>query len=121
MGKSAPIVVTSHCFLHASGPGIVCVQELHTALKRVQNELAKYSHVNKKALDQYVNFTEQRENLDRRRQEIEESGGSIPQPGRSLHVSTQLVSCQARHVAGDGASIASAQVQVQQICTYQHS
>lgn len=77
MWASAPIAVTSHCFLHASGPGIVCVQELHSALKRVQNELAKYSHVNKKALDQYVNFTEQRENLDRRRQEIEESGGSV--------------------------------------------
>lgn len=50
-------------------------QELHSALKKVQVELAKYSHVNKKALDQYVNFTEQREELNRRQQEVQQSGG----------------------------------------------
>jgi structural maintenance of chromosome 3 (chondroitin sulfate proteoglycan 6) len=49
-------------------------QELHSALKKVQGELSKYSHVNKKALDQFVNFTEQREQLDRRQQDVEESG-----------------------------------------------
>ena len=50
------------------------MQELHSALKKVQAELGQYSHVNKKALDQYVNFTEQREELDRRRQEVQQSG-----------------------------------------------
>lgn len=49
-------------------------QELHAALKKVQGELAAYSHVNKKALDQVANFTEQREDLIRRRQEIDLSG-----------------------------------------------
>eukprot|EP00879_Flechtneria_rotunda_P012761 GHRR01013325.1.p1 GENE.GHRR01013325.1~~GHRR01013325.1.p1 ORF type:complete len:1111 (+),score=537.85 GHRR01013325.1:324-3656(+) len=48
-------------------------RELHSALKKVQAELSKYGHVNKKALDQYVNFTEQREDLNRRRNEIQQS------------------------------------------------
>jgi structural maintenance of chromosome 3 (chondroitin sulfate proteoglycan 6) len=33
---------------------------------KVQNELKKYSHVNKKALDQYMSFTEQRDEYSRR-------------------------------------------------------
>jgi structural maintenance of chromosome 3 (chondroitin sulfate proteoglycan 6) len=40
----------------------------------VQGELAKYSHVNKKALDQFVNFTEQRQELSRRVDEVQQSG-----------------------------------------------
>lgn len=53
------------------------LQELHGALKKVQAELAKYSHVNKKALDQYVNFTEQREELQRRVSEVDQSGETL--------------------------------------------
>jgi structural maintenance of chromosome 3 (chondroitin sulfate proteoglycan 6) len=34
-------------------------------------QLQQFSHVNKKALDQYVNFTEQREQLQRRRAELD--------------------------------------------------
>lgn len=45
------------------------VQELHSALKKVQAELSKYGHVNKKALDLYAHFTEQLDDLERRRQE----------------------------------------------------
>jgi hypothetical protein len=33
--------------------------------------LKQFSHVNQKALDQYVNFTEQREQLQRRRAELD--------------------------------------------------
>lgn len=33
---------------------------------KVQNQLKKFSHVNKKALDQYMNFTEQRDEYSRR-------------------------------------------------------
>jgi structural maintenance of chromosome 3 (chondroitin sulfate proteoglycan 6) len=50
------------------------LQELHSALKKVQGELSKYSHVNKKALDQFVNFTEQRQELSRRVDEVQQSG-----------------------------------------------
>ncbi|KAF6265896.1 RecF/RecN/SMC [Scenedesmus sp. NREL 46B-D3] len=49
-------------------------KELHSALKKVQGELAKYSHVNKKALDQFANFTEQRQELTRRVDEVQQSG-----------------------------------------------
>lgn len=49
-------------------------QELHAALKRVQGQLGGYSHVNKKALDQFVNFSEQKEELARRQAEIATSG-----------------------------------------------
>lgn len=44
-------------------------------------QLTQFSHVNKKALDQYVNFTEQREQLQRRRAELDagdEVSFSIP-------------------------------------------
>jgi len=40
----------------------------------VQQQLSKYGHVNKKALDQFVNFTEQKEELARREAEISQSG-----------------------------------------------
>jgi structural maintenance of chromosome 3 (chondroitin sulfate proteoglycan 6) len=48
------------------------VQELHSELKKVQGELSKYSHVNKKALDQFSNFTEQQQSLKLRVDEMEE-------------------------------------------------
>lgn len=48
----------------------ICHQELHSDLKKVQAELSKYTHVNKKALDQFTNFTEQMDELGRRREEV---------------------------------------------------
>lgn len=56
------------------------LQELHAALRKVQGELGKYSSVNKKALDQFVNFTEQRQELSRRVEEVTQSGaaGGVP-------------------------------------------
>ena len=39
------------------------VKELMKELHKTNKSLTKYSHVNKKALDQYVNFSEQRETL----------------------------------------------------------
>lgn len=53
---------------------VYCLQELHSALKKVQSELSKYSRVNKKALDQFTNFTEQKEELTRRVNEVRQSG-----------------------------------------------
>ncbi|CCG82316.1 putative Chromosome segregation protein SudA [Taphrina deformans PYCC 5710] len=49
------------------------VRKLH----KVQMALKKYSHVNKKAFDQYNNFTKQRDQLLNRHEELEESQGSI--------------------------------------------
>ncbi|KAK9807008.1 hypothetical protein WJX72_010649 [[Myrmecia] bisecta] len=45
------------------------LKELHKLLQKCNGQLKKYSHVNQKALDQYVNFTEQREELARRQAE----------------------------------------------------
>lgn len=39
-------------------------------LHRCNEQLQQFSHVNKKALDQYVNFTEQREELQKRQAEL---------------------------------------------------
>eukprot|EP00894_Picocystis_sp_ML_P003562 jgi/Pico_ML_1/54079/g4504.t1 len=52
-------------------------KELHGLLQRCNNELKEYSHVNKKALDQYVNFTEQREELNKRQGELDKSDQKI--------------------------------------------
>jgi len=43
---------------------------LHKSLTKTNAALAKLGHVNKKALDQYQQFTEQREELEKRRAEI---------------------------------------------------
>lgn len=45
------------------------LQDLHKLLQKCNTQLKKFSHVNKKALDQYTNFTEQREELARRQTE----------------------------------------------------
>lgn len=47
------------------------VKELHKMLHRCNEQLQQFSHVNKKALDQYVNFTEQREELQKRQAELD--------------------------------------------------
>ncbi|KAM1100407.1 hypothetical protein ACFX15_006656 [Malus domestica] len=46
------------------------IKDLHKALHRCNEQLQQFSHVNKKALDQYVNFTEQREELQKRQAEL---------------------------------------------------
>ncbi|KAM7259397.1 hypothetical protein ACFE04_015138 [Oxalis oulophora] len=47
------------------------IKELHKMLHRCNEQLQAFSHVNKKALDQYVNFTEQREELQKRQAELD--------------------------------------------------
>ncbi|KAJ9220026.1 hypothetical protein DTO207G8_5287 [Paecilomyces variotii] len=49
------------------------VKKLH----KVNEALKKYSHVNKKAFEQYNNFTKQRETLTKRREELDASQRSI--------------------------------------------
>ena len=52
---------------------------LWASIEKLQAELSKLSHVNKKALDQYANFTDQRANLRGRRKEVDEAEGAIRQ------------------------------------------
>lgn len=49
------------------------VKKLHT----VNEALKKFAHVNKKAFEQYSNFTKQRDQLLKRREDLETSGKSI--------------------------------------------
>ena len=49
------------------------VKQLH----RVNEALKKFSHVNKKAFEQYNNFTKQRDTLQKRREELDKSQASI--------------------------------------------
>ena len=48
-----------------------------TRLRKVNDALKKYSHVNKKAFQQYEQFTNQRETLSTRREELDSSQASI--------------------------------------------
>ena len=48
-----------------------------TRLRKVNDALKKYSHVNKKAFQQYEQFTNQRETLSKRREELDTSQASI--------------------------------------------
>ncbi|XP_024525303.1 structural maintenance of chromosomes protein 3-like [Selaginella moellendorffii] len=53
------------------------LKELHKMFHKCNEELKKFSHVNKKALDQYVNFTEQREELHKRQAELDNGDEKI--------------------------------------------
>ncbi|CAG7849952.1 Structural maintenance of chromosomes protein 3 AltName: Full=Cohesin complex Psm3 subunit [Serendipita indica DSM 11827] len=52
-------------------------EKLLKKLTVVNEKLKKYGHVNKKAFEQYSNFTKQREQLQTRRQDLEASAKSI--------------------------------------------
>ncbi|XP_010254292.1 PREDICTED: structural maintenance of chromosomes protein 3 [Nelumbo nucifera] len=47
------------------------IKELYKMLHKCNEQLQEFSHVNKKALDQYINFTEQREELQKRQAELD--------------------------------------------------
>ena len=47
------------------------IHQLWKKLHQCNEELKKYSHVNKKALDQFVNFSEQKEKLMKRKEELD--------------------------------------------------
>lgn len=49
------------------------LKELHRLLHRCNEGLKKFSHVNKKALDQYASFTEQRQEMQKRQDELNKS------------------------------------------------
>jgi structural maintenance of chromosome 3 (chondroitin sulfate proteoglycan 6) len=60
------------------------IQDLEKALERVNKKLKKYSHVNKKAFDQYVNFSEQRESLIKRKEELDRGAEKVKELVESL-------------------------------------
>lgn len=53
------------------------LQALMRALESCNKDLKKYSHVNKKAYDQYVNFSEQREQLLSRKEELDQGAEKV--------------------------------------------
>lgn len=52
-------------------------KQLYKKLEHCNQELKKYSHVNKKALDQFINFSEQKEKLVKRKEELDRGHSSI--------------------------------------------
>ena len=57
---------------------------LEKSLERVGKKLKKYSHVNKKAFDQYVNFSEKRESLMERKDELDKGAEKVKELVESL-------------------------------------
>ena len=53
------------------------LKALHSLLGKTNEQLAKLGHVNKKALDQYQQFTEQREAMEIRRSELDKAHSKI--------------------------------------------
>ena len=47
------------------------IKQLFKKLDHANQELKKYSHVNKKALDQFVNFSDQKDKLIKRKDELD--------------------------------------------------
>lgn len=60
------------------------IPSLMKNLEDINKKLRKYSHVNKKAFDQFVNFSEQRSQLIQRRKEIDEGGLKVKELIESL-------------------------------------
>merc|ERR1711874_667126 len=52
-------------------------KQLFKQLDRANQELKKYGHVNKKALDQYISFSEQKEKLIKRKEELDKGHKKI--------------------------------------------
>lgn len=60
------------------------IQDLMKTLESVNKKLKKYSHVNKKAFDQYVNFSEQRDSLLKRKADLDRGAESVVELIESL-------------------------------------
>jgi len=60
------------------------IKELMKKLDTCNKKLKKYSHVNKKAYDQYVNFSDQRENLIERKKELDTGAVKVKELIESL-------------------------------------
>ena len=60
------------------------ITSLISELESVNKQLKKYSHVNKKAYDQFVSFSEQRDSLLDRKEELDRSADKVEELVESL-------------------------------------
>lgn len=60
------------------------IPALMKSLEDINKKLKKYSHVNKKAYDQFVNFSEQRDSLIKRKEELDDGGLKVKELIESL-------------------------------------
>ena len=60
------------------------ISALMREIEKVNKKLKKYSHVNKKAYDQYVNFSEQRDSLLTRKDELDQGAVKVKELIESL-------------------------------------
>lgn len=63
--KQVLFVALAWCWRHSL--------QLFNKLDQANRELKKYSHVNKKALDQFVNFSEEKEKFMKRKDELDKA------------------------------------------------
>lgn len=57
--------------------GAMTIASLMSELESVNKKLKKYAHVNKKAFDQFVSFSEQRESLIERKEDLDRSAEKV--------------------------------------------
>ena len=60
------------------------ISELYKSLESINKKLKKFAHVNKKAFDQYVNFSEQRDALLKRKEELDQGAEKVKELVESL-------------------------------------
>lgn len=60
--------------------------KLFKELEKANQHLKKYNHVNKKALDQFLSFSEQKEKLNRRKEELDVADSKIRELMQSLEM-----------------------------------
>ena len=60
------------------------ISELYKSLESINKQLKKFAHVNKKAFDQYVNFSEQRDALLKRKEELDQGAEKVKELVESL-------------------------------------
>ena len=60
------------------------INELMKTLDHTNKKLKSYAHVNKKAFDQFVNFNEQREELLKRKEELDQGAAKVEELIQSL-------------------------------------
>lgn len=60
------------------------ITDLNKALEAANQKLKKYTHLNKKAYDQFVNFSEQRESLIKRKEELDQGAEKVNELVESL-------------------------------------
>ncbi|KAA8595069.1 hypothetical protein FQN60_012204 [Etheostoma spectabile] len=85
--------------------------QLFRKLEQCNTELKKYSHVNKKALDQFVNFSEQKEKLIKRQDELDRGHKSIMELMNVLELRKyEAIQLTFKQVRGTSDSVQSVQV-----------